>query len=669
MAISLTKRRVGVAIPLGALRGKDSIGVGEFPDLAEFAGLCAGAGITLIQLLPVNDTGYESSPYSSISAFALNPLYIKIGDIPEVDAFTGDIAAVGRKFEKHERFNYYAITRAKIELLRKIFDANKDAIIKSATADAAASGALGAWIGQNDWVKSYAVYRRLKDAYKQTCWKDWKEADAGGGIIEKYWADPALRAEHLFWVWLQVIADRQFSDAAKVVSDAGILLEGDIPILMNEDSADVWENPVIFNRDLSAGAPPDMYAPEGQNWGFPTYNWEYQKKDGYRWWKKRLEIAARYYNAYRIDHVLGFFRIWASNRADSSAQLGRFIPYEPITTADLTKLGFDEGRIRWLSHSHIPSGEVWDAVQGSREDAERVFNTALDRIGNEELWLFKDHIKGEKDIAALKIPAQARDYLVRVWSDRLFLEYRTGEFFPTWKYRESRAWVSLSDGEKAGLETLIQKKDADSQLLWKKEGKKLLETLAGSTKMLPCAEDLGAVPDCVPKTLATLNILGLRVVRWTRDWNKDGQPYIPLEDYPELSVCTPAVHDSSTLREWWNQEADQNAFAAFIGAPSLPRVYNPGTARTVLHKIAGAASRFRVFQIQDLLHLSSRWYAQDPATERVNVPGTYREFNWTWRLPAKIAALAGNAEFMNGVRELSEVQSAGIKKNNSKVET
>jgi 4-alpha-glucanotransferase len=144
-------------------------------------------------------------------------------------------------------------------------------------------------------------------------------------------------------------------------------------------------------------------------------------------------------------------------------------------------------------------------------------------------------------------------------------------------------------------------------------------------------------------------------VRWTRRWEEKDQPYIPLEDYPELSVCTPAVHDSSTLREWWDKEADQNAFTAFIGAPSLHRVYNPGTARAVLRKIAGATSRFRVFQIQDLLHLSSHWYAPDPSTERINIPGTYSAFNWTWRLPASITALAQDEEFVNGVRELAEI--------------
>jgi 4-alpha-glucanotransferase len=172
--------------------------------------------------------------------------------------------------------------------------------------------------------------------------------------------------------------------------------------------------------------------------------------------------------------------------------------------------------------------------------------------------------------------------------------------------------------------------------------------------MLPCAEDLGAVPDCVPQVLTKLKILGLRVVRWFRDWGKEGQPYIPFKAYPELSVCTPAVHDSSTLREWWDREADQQLFAGFIGLPSLPRVFNPGTAKIILHKIAAANSRFRVFQIQDLLHLSPRWYAPDPATERINVPGTYNEFNWTYRLPADIGELEKDEDLVNAVREMTE---------------
>jgi 4-alpha-glucanotransferase len=174
--------------------------------------------------------------------------------------------------------------------------------------------------------------------------------------------------------------------------------------------------------------------------------------------------------------------------------------------------------------------------------------------------------------------------------------------------------------------------------------------------MLPCAEDLGAVPACVPKVLGKLKILGLRVVRWHRDWGKADQPYIALEDYPQLSVCTPAVHDSSTVREWWEKEANQKQFAGFIGVPSLPKIYNPGTAKIILSKLATARSRFRVFQIQDLLHLSNKYYSGDPAVERVNVPGTANEFNWTYRLPVTMEEISKDKELIRAIAELGKIK-------------
>ncbi|MDR1930917.1 MAG: 4-alpha-glucanotransferase, partial [Treponema sp.] len=211
------------------------------------------------------------------------------------------------------------------------------------------------------------------------------------------------------------------------------------------------------------------------------------------------------------------------------------------------------------------------------------------------------------------------------------------------------------------LEKLLQKRQKESEKIWEKEGEKLLSVLTsagseGQSSMLPCAEDLGAVPGCVPRVLAKLDILGLRVIRWFREWDKKGQPYVPFEEYPSQSVCTASVHDSSTLREWWDTEADQDLFAGFIGFPSLPRVYNPGTAKIILKHAAAAASCFRVFQIQDLLHLSQKWYAADPASERINVPGTANEFNWTYRLPADIETLRGDGELIQGVKELAAVK-------------
>jgi 4-alpha-glucanotransferase len=522
------------------------------------------------------------------------------------------------------------------------------------------------------------VYRRLKDINELKSWKEWSgHQNITADEITACWKDPKLRAEHLFWTWLQEALDSQFSKAAAAVAKAGILLEGDLPILINDDSCDVWAHREYFNIDFSAGAPPDMYSPDGQNWGFPTYDWDALEKTGYQWWKDRLAAAEKYYRAYRIDHVLGFFRIWSSRQVNTSATLGRYIPYVAITAKELAGLGFDKNRIRWVSLPHIPTGEVWDSLRNNwggpytegeiAAEAEKVFAKALDRIGKEELWLFKDSITGEKSIAALNLHQAAKKYLIDVWHNRIFQEYEEGKFTPAWFYLYSRAYATLSEKERGDLEALLEKKRVESEKIWEAQGKKLLTMLSEASTMLPCAEDLGAVPDCVPRVLQKLKILGLRVVRWNRLWDEAGEPFVAFEKYPELSVCTPAVHDSSTLREWWEREVDQQVFTNFLGVPSLPKIYNPGAAKVILQKIASAESRYRVFQIQDLLHLSPRWYAPDPASERVNVPGTVTPFNWTYRLPAPIADLGQDKDLIQAVQELAEIQPASKTNKGKKV--
>ncbi|MCL2442817.1 MAG: 4-alpha-glucanotransferase [Treponema sp.] len=663
---AVNKRLIGVVIPVGALRTKNGIGVGEFSDLADFALLCKKMRIGLIQILPVNDTGFESSPYSSLTAFGLHPLYLSIEGLDEFkttdDSVKNRIKTAKDKFDSYKRFSHYNVLKEKLEICQIIYDTNKAEITKSAK-----DGVLSTWIDKNTWVKEYAVYRRLKEINELKSWKDWKEYNnVTAADIEKLWKDNKLREEHLFWVWLQQALDIQFSKASKAVAEMGIIMEGDLPILMNEDSCDVWANPELFFQDLSAGAPPDMYCPDGQNWGFPTYNWESHEKDNFAWWRGRLSVAEKYYQAYRIDHVLGFFRIWASSRNDYSSALGRYVPYIPVTSGDLKRLGFDKSRIRWVSQPHIHTGEIWDALKknwGSlfteteiSAAAEKIFSKALVRVNEEELWLFKKKIKGEKDIDALNLHPAIRNYLFNKWKDRAFIEYQKGKFFPAWCFKTSKAYESFSQEEKDALEALIEKRQKKSEKAWSQLGMKLLSVLVESSPMLPCAEDLGVVPACVPKVLSKLKILGLRVVRWFRDWYKDGQPYIPFEEYPQLSVCTPAVHDSSTVREWWEKEADQGQFSGFIGVPSLPKIYNPGTAKVILSKVASARSRYRVFQIQDLLHLSNNWYSENPADERVNVPGTTNDFNWTYRLPAPISEIIKDKELILAVAELSRIK-------------
>lgn len=658
------KRIVGVVVSVGSLRSRESIGVGEFLDLIDLADLCAKVGIGLIQLLPVNDSGFQSSPYSALTAFGLHPLYLRLGELPEAAGFEAELAALGSKYEKMDRFPYGAILQGKLDLLRRMYLGHAASI----AAQAETGGPLDAWIRENPWVMEYAVYRRLKDSYGGAHWKEWPAyASVVSADIRKLWDDRALREEHLFWAWLQRALDEQFGRAAAAVAERGLVLKGDLPILMNEDSCDVWAHGDYFRSDLAAGAPPDMFSPLGQNWQFPIYDWDALAKDDYLWWRRRLEAANRYYGAYRIDHVLGFFRIWAASRRDNSAVLGRFIPSLPIGGGELAQLGFDEGRLRWLSRPHVPTGELYDALRaaGLRDgdgpdslgaQAGRAFSAALERISSEELWLFKDSIRGERDIQDLGLHPAATEYLQAAWRNRVLLEYEAGNYAPAWSFWDTRAFPTLSEDERRALEQLVAAKRRESEKLWEDQGRRLLSALRSATPMMACAEDLGAVPDCVPAVLQELGILGLRVVRWARRWGEAGEPYEALDAYPELTVCTPAVHDSSTVREWWEREADRNAFRAFLGEPELEDAYTPATALRMLKKISGARSRLCVFQLQDLLHLSPRWYAEKAESERINVPGTVNDFNWTYRIPGTPEELGADGALVAALAELCSVR-------------
>ena len=390
------KKLNGVTVPLGALFTNDNPVIGEFPDLKLFADFCKKAGFSLIQLLPVNDTGTQSSPYSGLSAFALHPIYIRINQIAEFKNlyesdcnFKTDYDNFLNNHKYCLRYNYDEILNGKIDLLRKIFSSTED--YKSKTP----SKQLSTWIKNNEWVKTYAVYKALKWDYMQSSWKQWKKEDQKKSEAEilELWEDKSKKTEHLFYAWLQMIADNQFSDAVKYVHNQKILLKGDMPILMNEDSCDAWANPQFFNQNLRAGAPADGDNALGQNWGFPTYNWKNLKNADYSWWKGRLKVASKYYDAYRLDHILGFYRIWAIPGDDVNALNGHTEPFAFIKKTELYDLGFDDNRIRWISSPHIPTHIIED-ITWNHEQAHQVLSKFCNQIGSEELWLFKPEIKG-----------------------------------------------------------------------------------------------------------------------------------------------------------------------------------------------------------------------------------------------------------------------------------
>lgn len=666
-----TNKKTGVAVPLGALYAKGSEAIGDYLVLAEMAQWCTQAGLSIVQLLPVNDTGTQSSPYSALSAFALHPIYIRVkaaAGFDELYKTDKDFARIYDDFVRDNpyrgRYDYDKINNAKVALLRALFAATKTA------KDGKADSALAAWIKKNAWVIEYAVYKNLKWKYMQATWKSWKAEDKGLSAeeIKKRWNKQSDKREHLFYAWCQMTAAQQFAQSAGALREAGIVLKGDMPILMNEDSCDAWAHPDIFKQSLRAGAPVDGENPTGQNWGFPTYNWKYLKSTDYAWWIARLKTAAQYYGAYRLDHVLGFFRIWAVPERDTTAVLGHTEPYKAITKKDLTEAGFDEGRVRWLTEPHVATGVVED-ITWNHDAAHKVLNKCMKQLGTEEMWLFKSSIKGDKDIYALDLAGivdegaagRIKDALASKWRDRCMVEAEKGKYAPIWTYTNTTSWKSLNDAEKQKLNALFGKVKAAEEALWKKQASETLSALTSSVKMTPCGEDLGANLACLPSVMAANGILSLKVVRWARKWELPGSPYVPFSDYGVLSVATTSVHDSPTLREWW--ENDKEAARAFAASHSEAfggrkaeecAAFTPQIAEGILRAAAGAASMWCIHPLQDWLYMKSDCWLPNAADERVNVPGKVSAFNWTYRMPLSLESLAADNALSQKIKSIAE---------------
>ncbi|MCP4295806.1 MAG: 4-alpha-glucanotransferase, partial [Proteobacteria bacterium] len=354
--------------------------------------------------------------------------------------------------------------------------------------------------------------------------------------LKELWLN--MEDENYFHVWIQYNLENQLIEAAEKLEKKGIYLKGDIPILMNEDSCDVWSNRDYFNLELSAGAPPDMFSTDGQNWGFPIYNWENLEKNDYQWWRERLKQAAKFYHAYRIDHVLGFFRIWNIPYNMVSGSMGYFNPSAYISTDDLNSIGLDDDRISWLSKAHIYGDEIRDRLGA---EAEVIIKLCLTRIGNEDLFLFNDMYASEKKIYMGPFSDTAKSVLAELLKNRTLIKVDDDLYSLSWTFRNTRGYQTISDWERTGIEELSARCASDNEIVWAENALKLLSFMKETTDMLVCAEDLGAVPACVPSVLQKLGILGLKVVRWARDWGKQDDPYIPVKRYPALSVCTPSV--------------------------------------------------------------------------------------------------------------------------------
>ncbi len=292
----------GIALPLSSLRSQKSSGIGEFLDLLLLIDFCKKIGFDTIQLLPINDTGGDTSPYNLISSCALDPIYLSLSALPnaEIPLFES------LEWNQSKRVAIPEIKQKKMAWLYLYF--------QKAFAGLEKESSYQNFIKEHrSWLNPYAEFKAKSNQYQNTHWSTWQETS---------------NLDARFYLFLQYHCFSQMEKVKRYASEKGCFLQGDIPILLNSNSADVWKNKHLFFHDLVAGAPPDYYNRLGQKWEFPIFNWEAMRKENFSWWRQRLSIASRLYHIYRIDHVVGFFRIWAIDK-DKEAISGHFIPLDP----------------------------------------------------------------------------------------------------------------------------------------------------------------------------------------------------------------------------------------------------------------------------------------------------------------------------------------------------
>ncbi len=361
----------GTAIPVFSIRTEDSFGVGDFHDLKKMADWAAATGQHVLQLLPINDTTMtrtwmDSYPYNANSSFALHPqfLYLPALGVKETPAYKKDKAAL----EALPQVDYEKVNELKLAYALKAY--------KASGAEVLASKEFAKFAKDNAyWLEPYAAYCVLRDVYGTADFAGWGPfAKYSKKKVQAFVAEH--RADYDFYRYVQFQLDVQLKDAVAYAHGKEVAFKGDLPIGVSRTSCDAWTSPKLFHMDMQAGAPPDAFAADGQNWGFPTYNWEEMAKDGYLWWRRRLGKMGEYFDAYRIDHILGFFRIWEIPVPHKSGLMGHFSPALPYSAEEIRSWGMnpydgnlflEDPRRRGLYHPRI-DGKDGDTYNRLHED-------------------------------------------------------------------------------------------------------------------------------------------------------------------------------------------------------------------------------------------------------------------------------------------------------------
>ena len=645
-------RAAGVAIPVFSLRTTKGLGVGEFADLKEFADWAAAAGLKLIQILPINDTTSshdwkDSYPYSAISVHALHPIYLRLDDLayPMPASFHAELDGARARLNPLPQVDYEEVMKTKLRLSRAVFDKHHKKITAS-------EGFRGFLADHREWLVPYAVFCLKRDETGTADFARWGEWAVFDHAKAQAMADPSHPAwlEIAYHIWLQYELDRQLGDAVTHLHSHGLALKGDLPIGIDRHSVDAWCSPHLFKMESQAGAPPDAFAVRGQNWGFPTYNWEVMRDDGYAWWRSRFAHLSRYFDAFRIDHVLGFFRIWQIPCDQVEGIMGWFDPALPVPLDEFRERGiaFDYNRFcRPYIRAH------------SLED---LFGPALDEATRHHLYdcghgyyQLREHVSTQRRIvdhfakqeSAGPHAERLRNALLECASEVLFFEVPGSHgmlFHPRCSMQTTRSFRELGPDEQRRLDELyidyFHRRQDD---FWQARGYEKLPAMRRASPMLLCGEDLGMVPHCVPGVMRELGILSLEIQRMPKSSHLD---HANPAHAPYLSVVSPSTHDMPTLRGWWREDPQATSHFAWqmLGVAFPPLELTTELVTRIIHQHLESPAMWAVFPLQDLLAMDENLSHPDPDAERINVPAIM-PYYWRYRMHLDIAQLAAAQDF------------------------
>ena len=651
------RRLAGTLVPVFSLRTRKSAGIGDFGDLKMMIDLMANTGQRVLQLLPINDTTIthtwtDSYPYSCISIFAIHPQYADLRSLPELDDEEArkEAEAECRRLNALPQIDYEKVNAFKLEYLRKVFQQEGKKIMKSAQFKAFFQ------VTQN-WLVPYAQYSWLRDKYGTADFTQWKDHNTWTEDDRAMLSDPRTKEyqEVAFYYFVQYILSSQMKEAHEYAKQKGVILKGDIPIGVNRYSCDVWMEPKYFNLNGQAGAPPDNFSVNGQNWGFPTYNWDEMLKDGCQWWTRRFQNMSQFFDAYRIDHVLGFFRIWEIPIDSVHGLTGQFAPSQAMSCDEIMQYGLNFQEERFTQ----PFITDWVLDRVFHERADEVRREYLERIDGER-YRMKPDVDTQRKIEArfAGVTRQEdlwlRDGLYSLVSDVLFVRdrNRADMFHPRISAQLDFIYESLYDNDKQAFNRLYNDYYyRRNNQFWYREAMKKLPKLVQATRMLVCAEDLGMVPDCVPWVMNELKILSLELQSMPKSVTTR---FGHLSQNPYRSVCTISSHDMTTLRQWWDEdyERTQDYYNSMLHREGPAPHPLPGwLAKDIIARHLDSPSMLCILSVQDWLAMDERLRLPDADAERINIPANPKHY-WRYRMHLNIEDLIADSKFIDDISTL-----------------